>query len=193
MLGRPLSSLLYTKSPPPGLMIMATKSDDSKSVTNAPPSYDTITSASSADSAQCKSGFPSVFSFLRIKKERATVLSRIRDLVSTPNFTPSSVASIVNACAAALTAAEFSDLLQTSNIEGHTAMYWAIVNNRREVLSAFTGFISKFSSACSCDLRLACMVTSDHALFTQLNLGGNINGKCMANIKSRESIDLCLH
>ncbi|KAG0700971.1 hypothetical protein DFH29DRAFT_1052830 [Suillus ampliporus] len=77
-------------------------------------------------------------------EEHATVLSRIRDLVSALDVTSSSVASIVNACATALTVAQFSDLLQTPNVEGHTALYWAVVNNRREALSAFTGFISEF-------------------------------------------------
>ncbi|KAG0704520.1 hypothetical protein DFH29DRAFT_373831 [Suillus ampliporus] len=55
---------------------------------------------------------------------------------------------------------------------GHTALYWAIVNNRPEALSAFFGFISQISSVCSSDLRLACMTASDHALFTRLELGG---------------------
>ncbi|KAG2036695.1 hypothetical protein BDR03DRAFT_1011450 [Suillus americanus] len=118
-----------------------------------------------------KSRRPSIFSFLPVgKQKRATVLSRVRDLVSAADSTPSSIDSIVNACASALTAAQLSDLLQTPNIEDHTALYWAIVNHRREVSSAFARFISNFSSECSSDLRLACMQTSNHALFSQLNL-----------------------
>lgn len=58
-------------------------------------------------------------------------------------------------------------------------MYWAIVNGRREALSAFVGYIPKLSSVCSEDLRRACMVTSDHALFTQLNLERDVGRKCM--------------
>lgn len=107
-----------------------------------------------------------------------SVLSRVRDLVSAPEFTPSSAAKIVDACAATLPNEEFSDLLQTSNIEDHTALYWAIVNDRLEALSALTGAISEFSSSCYSDLRLACMITNDQALFAQLNLG-NFNGKCI--------------
>ncbi|KAJ8597050.1 hypothetical protein M405DRAFT_855911 [Rhizopogon salebrosus TDB-379] len=53
-------------------------------------------------------------------------------------------------------------------------MYWAIVNDRPEALSAFTGFISKISSGCRSELRRACMETSNHAAFMQLNLGRNI-------------------
>lgn len=56
-------------------------------------------------------------------------------------------------------------------------MYWAIVNNRGEALAAFSAFIPKFSSVCTSGLRLACMFTSNHALFMQLNLGRVINPK----------------
>ncbi|KAG1807579.1 hypothetical protein EV424DRAFT_1647018 [Suillus variegatus] len=129
--------------------MMATKSDDSKSITGSPPSYNTIYNI------QVKCRQPSVFSFLSVKQRRATALSRIRDLVSATYVTPSSIESIINACVHDLTVAELSDLLQTPNIE---------------VFSAFIGFISKISSECSSDLRLACMQTSDHALFLKLNL-----------------------
>ncbi|KAG1897697.1 uncharacterized protein F5891DRAFT_1241405 [Suillus fuscotomentosus] len=123
--------------------MMATKSeviDNSKSIASSPPS------------------------------DVPPVLPRIRDLVSTTNLSPSSIELIANKCAYDLTAAELSDLLQTLNIEGHTALYWAIVNHRQEGLSAFRLFISKLSSECSSDLRLACMRTNDHALFLKLNL-----------------------
>lgn len=131
----------------------------SKSFTHAPPSKDPIsTSVSSADSVQCQN--------------HATVLSRIRDIVSAPDIidTPS-VALTVDACAASLSIAEFSDLLQSPNIEGHTALYWAIVNKRQEAFSAFAVFITKFSPVCSSDLRLACVATHNQALFAQLGLG----------------------
>jgi hypothetical protein len=42
------------------------------------------------------------------------------------------------------TACEDSNLLQTPNIEDHSALYWAIVNHWQEVFSAFAGLISKF-------------------------------------------------
>ncbi|KAG1773701.1 hypothetical protein EV702DRAFT_561073 [Suillus placidus] len=135
--------------------------------TDTPPSYTTTSTSALVDSLQ----HGRRFSFLPSRQTRNTVLTCIRDIVSAPDFTPSSVIPIVDACAAALSAVEFSDLLQTRNIEGHTALYWAIVNERREAFSALSGFISEFSSACSSDLRVACMMTSDQALFLQLNLG----------------------
>ena|SRR6267154_3109046 len=133
------------------------------------------THSTSADFVQCRP--LSIFSFLRTKQKR-TIQSHIRDIVSAPNFTgiPSSVTPIVNACAATLSASEFSRLLQTPYIEGHTALYWAIVNNRREAFWGCVRFISQISSACTCDLCLACMTTNNHALFMQLNFG-KTNGK----------------
>ncbi|KAG1789615.1 uncharacterized protein HD556DRAFT_1205476, partial [Suillus plorans] len=105
------------------------------------------------------------------RQKHTAVLSRIRDIVLTPDFNPyASAASIINVCAADLTTKGFSKLLQTPNIEDHTALYWAIVNNQREVVAALAAFISECSPACSSELRLACMATSDHASFTQLKL-----------------------
>ncbi|KAG1907060.1 uncharacterized protein F5891DRAFT_940235 [Suillus fuscotomentosus] len=69
-----------------------------------------------------------------------------------------------------LPAAEFSKLLQQLNIEGHTAPYWAIVNDRREALWAFMDFIPDPSLAFYSDLYLACMMVGDNTLFTQLEL-----------------------
>ncbi|KAG0700812.1 hypothetical protein DFH29DRAFT_1000726 [Suillus ampliporus] len=115
---------------------MASKSkvfDDSKPAARAPPSYDT---AISADSIQCRQ--PSVFSFLRTNQKSHQAESRVRGIISGPDFTIASATPSVNACAAVLPAAEFSDLLQISR-------------------------------------RLACMATSNQALFAQLNLGCVIN------------------
>ncbi|KAG1802370.1 hypothetical protein EV424DRAFT_383328 [Suillus variegatus] len=147
---------------------MATNSelvDDS----STPPAYDTIFSASPIECDQS-----SVFSSRRMKNKRTAVLSRIRDIVLGPDFTPSSVVPNVNACAAALPAAEFFKILQKRNIEGHTALYWAIVNNRPQALWALNKFIfisGYYSSVCEDDLRDACMITTNHAIFWQLALG----------------------
>ncbi|KAG1726888.1 uncharacterized protein EDB91DRAFT_1254135 [Suillus paluster] len=138
--------------------------DDSVSVD----SYDVISTSASANSEP---------SFPESKQECcATVLSRIREIVSF-DFTPSSVTPIVNSCAAALPAAEFSDLLQQPDIEDHTALYWAIIKHRPEVLWAFIKYILKFSRVCLSDMRLACAIVSDQIMFARLNLGRTINPK----------------
>ncbi|KAG2041705.1 hypothetical protein BDR03DRAFT_1088934 [Suillus americanus] len=143
--------------------------DDNKSDSNAPPSYDAISmSPISADSVQCRP--PPVFSKEQIKQIRTTVLSLIRDMVTAPDFIPSSVGPIIDACATSLPAAEFTALLQGSNIAGHTPLYWAIVNNRPEALSALNKFITTYTCDSLEDVRLACMATSNHAWFTSLKL-----------------------
>ncbi|KAG2078093.1 hypothetical protein BDR04DRAFT_448153 [Suillus decipiens] len=113
---------------------------------------------------------PSVFSKEQTKQIRTTVLSLIRDIVTAPDFTPSSVGSIIDACVASLPTAEFTALLQESNIQGHTPLYWAVVNNRLEALSAFLKFINAYTPIGTEEMRLACMTTSDHALFMKLRL-----------------------
>ncbi|KAG1840065.1 hypothetical protein DFJ58DRAFT_667355 [Suillus subalutaceus] len=131
--------------------------------------YNATSTSVSADSAWSKLW---IFSFLQSKQK---CLSCIHTIVSSPYFTPSSIAQTVNDCAATLPAAEFSKLLQQPNIEGHTALYWAIVNNRREALWVFMNFIPKLLPASSSDLRLACMMVSDHTLFTQLDVSEKLN------------------
>ncbi|KAG2044000.1 hypothetical protein BDR03DRAFT_1005192 [Suillus americanus] len=131
--------------------------------------------------AECVGPLQFLSSVFFYRQKRKIVLSRIRDIVSAPDFIPSSIAPVIETCVThdAFSPAEFSNLLQTPIIEGHTAMYWAVVNHRREALSAFAVFIPRFSSVCFDDLRLACMIINDHASFAQLNfkLGPVIDSK----------------
>ncbi|KAG2367480.1 hypothetical protein BDR07DRAFT_1606128 [Suillus spraguei] len=148
--------------------------DGGRSDSNAPPAYDAVsTSSMSAYSIQSRP--QSVFSKEQTEQIRTTVLSLIRDIVTAPDFVPSSVGSIIDACVASLPTAEFTALLQESNIEGHTPVYWAVVNNRPEALAAFLKFINTFTSGGCEDMRLACMATSDHALFMKLQLASYYN------------------
>jgi hypothetical protein len=180
---------------------MASQSDlDSKADIDPPPLYDATPASATrlgvSQSTQSPSARSVFFRMLRSKRKHTSdesrindqshindqsriVLSRIRELVTSSDVTPSSVVPIVNSCAADISPAGFSDLLQSLNIRDHTAMYWAIMNNRREALLALSGYISKFSPICSSDLRLACMATSNHALFMQLNLKRRVGRKCM--------------
>ncbi|KAG1741672.1 hypothetical protein EDB19DRAFT_1972344 [Suillus lakei] len=65
------------------------------------------------------------------KQTQTTVLICIHDILTASNFTPPSVVPTVNTCVTAFSVAEFSDLLQIPNIEGHAALYRAIANGRR--------------------------------------------------------------
>ncbi|KIK35519.1 hypothetical protein CY34DRAFT_812061 [Suillus luteus UH-Slu-Lm8-n1] len=117
-----------------------------------------------ADSVHCTGGSrPSVLSLLRTTQKQKFTLSPIRDLVSAPGFTSSSssvtVISLLSACAAALSPPMFSHLLQTPNIQGHTALSWVIVNDRREAFSPFVVESFPDFRLLGCfDLRLACMM-----------------------------------
>jgi hypothetical protein len=165
---------------------------DSESNTNAPPPYDAASMQSKRSSVR------SALSWMLRRDQncandlsRTTVLSTVRDLVATPDFTAASMAPIVNS--SALSPAELSDYLQLLDVEGHTPIYWAIVNCRQEAISAYIALISSFpiSSACSSDLRLACMVTSNNAVFMQLKLGRTIGCKCMPTKKSMTQCIVC--
>ncbi|KAG2750798.1 hypothetical protein P692DRAFT_20831431 [Suillus brevipes Sb2] len=113
----------------------------------------------------CKSSSPRL-SGLRLFYLTSVILSPLQ------NFILSSIVLVINAYAAALPPGEFSGLLQNPNTEGHTLMYWAVVNDQREACSVFNSHILQFASVCSSGLRLACMSTSVYALFT---LGHVIN------------------
>ncbi|KAG2040977.1 hypothetical protein BDR03DRAFT_979805 [Suillus americanus] len=137
---------------------MATKSEvfnDRKCVTHPPPPYyqniHTPASSSSTNSICVKYiGKPTspLFSFLRNKEKRKTVLSHTRDIISPSNFPSSSIVPTVNACAAAISPEELSNLLQKPNIEGHTAINHAlftrlnrgrVINRRGDALRIFLG------------------------------------------------------
>lgn len=120
---------------------------------------------------------PTLFSFIRKNEQQTIDLSHIRDIVSDSNLTPASIAKVANDFAANLRPAQFAKLLQKPNIEGHTALYWSIVNHGREAFFALATFVPQFTPACSSDLRQACSATSDQELFAQLNLGRVINSK----------------
>ena len=148
---------LILSSPHPHLP-MATNlqlHSSSNTTSTAPPSYHAISTPVLPPGG-------SQYKFPRMprtpKKQRPIVLSLIRDLVTTADFTPSSVDSIVTSCAAALSPAGISDLLQSLNIEGHTGLYWGIVNDRLGALWALTEYISEMTCVCSSDLRQACMM-----------------------------------
>ena len=187
-----ISEQLFTVVGPYSLVIYLRSSSDwpeqlmgtigRKNGTNATPSHNAIsTSAPLSFGSSIRRRSPSariMFSWILRARTTASVLSRIRDLVTGPNYTPSSVAPIVDYCAASLSASEFSNLLQSLNVWDHTAMYWAIVYDRREALSALVGYISQISPDCADDLRLACMLVNDHPLFTQLGLELETGRKC---------------
>ncbi|KAJ6581603.1 hypothetical protein B0H19DRAFT_513799 [Mycena capillaripes] len=113
------------------------------------------------------------------REVRATVLGLVRDLVKLQPDDQSTVAisilkSCVDACAA--NGLSIGTILQEKSVEGHTPLYWAIIKRPAEsrddqnldLLTALLALSTPLTSATVSDVRLACLLMSDQALFQQL-------------------------
>ena len=114
-----------------------------------------------------------------------TVLGLIWSLIEEHN-TPSSsaAADILYSCSQACqgNSLSFSKLLQRKSMEGHTPFYWTVVKRLpdqhqdvsehlgADLLSALISFASPLTKDTIKDLRLACLATSDQALFQRLRM-----------------------
>ncbi|KAJ7696582.1 hypothetical protein B0H17DRAFT_1130967 [Mycena rosella] len=140
--------------------------------------------ASSSSSSALKSPpvTPSWFNFASptVRQVRATVLGLVRDLVKLPPSDQSAVAiSILKSCADACAAngLSISTILQEKSVEDHTPLYWAIVKRPAELpeqqagtdlLTTLLSLSTPLTPATTSDIRLACLLTSDQALFQRL-------------------------
>jgi hypothetical protein len=120
------------------------------------------------------------------REVRTTVLGLVRDIVRQPQHHTSSQATIgilescVEACASYNLS--FSSLLQEKSIEDHTPLYWAIVKRPPETihqddqgevpdfLTILLSFSGPLNPETISEMRLACLLTSDQALFQRLRL-----------------------
>ena len=66
-------------------------------------------------------------------------------------------------------------MLQEPSVEGHTPIYWAIINrpsppepDEPDLVSAMLSHAAPLTDATVDEIRLACLHTSDHALFQKL-------------------------
>ncbi|KAJ7255517.1 hypothetical protein B0H12DRAFT_1183666 [Mycena haematopus] len=107
---------------------------------------------------------------------RVTVLGLVRDLVKhQPTIAISILNSCVDACAA--NGLSISTVLQEKSVEGHTPLYWAIIQRPAEskeedgnldLLTALLALSTPLTPATISDVRLACLLMSDQTLFQQL-------------------------
>ncbi|KAJ7170494.1 hypothetical protein C8R43DRAFT_1085457 [Mycena crocata] len=125
---------------------------------------------------------PSWFNFASptVRQVRATVLGLVRDLVKLQPSDHSVVAiSILKSCAdaCATNGLSISSILQEKSVEGHTPLYWAIVKRPVEspeeqegtdLLTTLLSLSTPLTPATTSDIRLACLLTSDQALFQRL-------------------------
>ncbi|KAJ7255516.1 hypothetical protein B0H12DRAFT_1202187 [Mycena haematopus] len=114
------------------------------------------------------------------RQVRVTVLGLVRDLVKLDPSDHSAVAiSILKSCAdaCATNGLSISSILQENSVEGHTPLYWAIVKRPPEspepqentdLLTTLLSLSSPLTPATMSDVRLACLLTSDQALFQRL-------------------------
>ncbi|KAH0828877.1 hypothetical protein J3R83DRAFT_2264 [Lanmaoa asiatica] len=121
------------------------------------------------------SHLPFVSSF-SAKRVRQSVLSVVSDLVVPPSRVGSGeqknvyelFASIAETCAEHRLS--LSTILQETSIAGHTPMYWAVVNYRQELLLALLVHSRPLSIPTISDIRRACLVSSNQALFHALRV-----------------------
>lgn len=103
------------------------------------------------------------------KDVRATVRSIVRDVVKEPK-TPASL-GLLESCADACSSnnLSFSEILQDSSIEGHPAIYWAIVKrpspNDFELITSLMSYSAPLTMETMTEVRLACLHVGDQALF----------------------------
>ena len=121
---------------------------------------------------------------------RSTVLGLVRDLVQDHSSGSPAALGILQSCADACTShsVSFSAILQEKFIENHTPLYWAIVKRingpseedegggggggglemKDDLVTALLSHISPLDPDTILDLRMACMATSDQAMFQRL-------------------------
>lgn len=115
-------------------------------------------------------------SSLTAKRVRQSALSIISDLVIPPSRTSNAeqknaheiLASVAETCAEYKVS--LSGILREAFIADHTPMYWAIVNYRQELLVALLVHSRPLSIQAISDIRRACLISSNQALFHALRV-----------------------
>ncbi|PCH35648.1 hypothetical protein WOLCODRAFT_107631 [Wolfiporia cocos MD-104 SS10] len=110
---------------------------------------------------------------------RTTVTSILRDIVKQPGISdsaPSILASCADACRAH--GLSIASLLQDPCMEGHTAIYWAVVKRAPEaeaplapesdLVNMLLAMAAPLTPTTMSDIRLACLQNADQALFQRL-------------------------
>ncbi|KAI1790348.1 hypothetical protein LXA43DRAFT_511318 [Ganoderma leucocontextum] len=137
-------------------------------------------SPTSFGSSSGKSTGPTWFNFgptaRAVREVRATLLGLLRDLVKQNDA--AGALGVLESCADACRTYDLSlsALLQEQSVEGHTPVYWAIINrppqplaaDDPDVVSALLSHAAPLTDATVDEIRLACLHTSDHTLFQKL-------------------------
>ncbi|KAF9647720.1 hypothetical protein BDM02DRAFT_3097695 [Thelephora ganbajun] len=103
------------------------------------------------------------------KEVRSTVRSIVRDVVKEPKTSASM--GLLESCADACSSNNltFSEILQDPSIEGHPAIYWAIVKRPSpddfELITSLMSYSAPLTTETMTEVRLACLHVGDQALF----------------------------
>ena len=149
---------------------------DAKAGPSSSPSTPTPTSVSGPPSQQLARQKPRTVTWLdsfrlsqQAKEVKSTVRSIIRDVVKEPKTSASM--GLLESCADACFAnnLSFPDILQDPSIEGHPAIYWAIVKRPSpddfELITALMSYSAPLTTETMTEVRLACLHVGDQALF----------------------------
>ena len=110
---------------------------------------------------------------------KATIVGLLKELIKRGNAGPPAQ-SILHSCHDVSRAyrLSLSSLLQERSIEGHSALYWAVIKRPKgvelrtdldtDVLGSFLTYGAPLSPTVLSEIRLACLQTADQALFQQL-------------------------
>lgn len=113
---------------------------------------------------------------------RSTVLNLVRDLVLEHHSSSPAASGILQSCAEACQShsLSLSDILKERFIEGHSPLYWAIVKRQEpetpeepvypDLLDTLLKQSAPLEAGTVAELRQACIVTSDHAMFRRLSV-----------------------
>lgn len=110
---------------------------------------------------------------------KATIIGLLKELIKRGETGPPAK-SILHSCHEVSRAyhLSFSSLLQERCIEGHSALYWAVIKRVKgtelrtdldtDVLGSFLTYGAPLSPTALSEIRLACLQTADQVLFQQL-------------------------
>jgi hypothetical protein len=109
----------------------------------------------------------------------STISNLLRDVVKQKFPTTSSVSDVLESLSETCHSygISFSSLLQQKSIENHTPMFWAIILRRPsqqsspdDLVTTLLSYSAPLTLSTIAEMRHACLLTSDHALFQRFKL-----------------------
>lgn len=151
--------------------------------TQSPPPRHPPTSPTTTTKGKARANWFNFAAHRTSRDVRNTVLGLVRDLVREYHTNSPAPAGILQSCAEACAAHNLclASILQEKSIEEHTPLYWAIVKRVPDeatdedtqipdLLTALLSHSTPLTQETISDVRVACLITSDQALFQRLRM-----------------------